>query len=61
MDKDTGTSQVVAYLEKTATPIVEGFNDLKAKDVANLLSELKTEGKIRYEGTRPTGYWVLIQ
>ncbi len=40
---------------------VEGFSDLKAKDVANLLAELRTDGKIKYEGSRPTGYWVLVQ
>lgn len=36
------------------------FPDFKSGDVANLLNELKTKGKIKHEGSRRAGYWVII-
>ncbi|OGY30751.1 MAG: hypothetical protein A2805_01820 [Candidatus Andersenbacteria bacterium RIFCSPHIGHO2_01_FULL_46_36] len=39
---------------------LDAFSDLKSKDISNLLSELKSEGKIRYEGSRRSGCWVIV-
>jgi ATP-dependent DNA helicase RecG len=37
------------------------FTDLKEKDIANLLQELRTEGKIIHQGSRRSGYWKLSE
>jgi len=38
---------------------LDAFPELKSGDVANLLNELKSEGKIKHEGFRRSGYWVV--
>ena len=37
------------------------FPDLKPQDIANLLYELKMEGKIKHEGARRSGRWVIAR
>lgn len=39
---------------------LDAFPELKPGDIANLLFELKTEGKIKHEGSRRSGYWVIV-
>lgn len=39
---------------------IDAFPELKASDVANFLYELKIQGKIKHEGKRRSGYWVVI-
>ena len=38
---------------------IDAFPDSKPSDVANLLNELKAEGKIKHLGSRRSGYWVI--
>jgi ATP-dependent DNA helicase RecG len=38
---------------------LDAFPELKRGDIANLLYELKSEGKIKHEGFRRSGYWVI--
>lgn len=38
---------------------LDAFPELKPGDIANLLFELKTEGKIKHEGSRRSGHWVV--
>lgn len=39
---------------------LDAFPELKSGDVANLLNELKSEGKIKHEGFRRSGHWVIV-
>ncbi len=38
----------------------DAFQELKPKDISNLLQELRKANKIRYVGAKKTGYWELV-
>jgi ATP-dependent DNA helicase RecG len=44
----------------TRKEFLDGFPELKPSDIANLLNELKTDGKIKHVGTRRSGHWIVI-
>ena len=44
----------------TRKDFLDGFSELKPSDIANLLHELKSDGKIKHVGTRRSGYWIVI-
>lgn len=39
---------------------LDAFPELKSGDIANLLYELKFDGKIKHKGSRRSGYWVIV-
>ena len=40
---------------------VEAFLNMKRTDIANLLADLKKEGRIRHVGSRKKGYWEVVK
>ena len=44
----------------TASECRQAFPNLTAKDVNNILQELKREGRIKFIGNRRSGHWVLL-
>ena len=62
--RDYKKELILKHIERegrgTRRDFIDIFPDLKPKDVANLLFELKAKGKIKYEGARRSGYWVIL-
>lgn len=48
------------YKKATLKDFCDIFSDIGKKDVANLLQELRKDGKLKFEGKKTSGYWSLL-
>jgi ATP-dependent DNA helicase RecG len=63
LSRDQRKELIVNHLRKNKkggmADFLDAFSDLKRKDVENLLQDLRQANRIRYVGSKRSGYWVL--
>lgn len=64
-NRDSKKELILAHIRREGKgkrgDFLDAFPELKPGDVTNLLNELKSEGKIRHEGSRRSGHWVAVE
>lgn len=65
LSRDQKKELIINHLKKNKkglfTEFLDAFSDLKPKDVENILQELRKAERIKYVGSKRSGYWVLTE
>lgn len=65
LSRDQKKELIINHLKKNKkglfTEFIDAFSDLKPKDVENILQELRKAKRIKYVGSKRSGYWVLTE
>jgi ATP-dependent DNA helicase RecG len=65
LSRDQKKELIINHLKKNKKGLfaefLDAFSDLKPKDVENILQELRKAKRIKYVGSKRSGYWVLTE
>lgn len=65
LSRDQKKELIINHLKKNKkgifTEFLDAFSDLKPKDVENILQELRKAKRIKYVGSKRSGYWILTE